>query len=138
MAKKRTQTPSKGRRALGGGRKRVLVVLFVPSVERDGTTAIDQLRRVDSALEMCGRVFGGATAYPKAKGIWRDDERGGALVRDEPVVVHCYTTPTDIEDGRNLAKLGTFCRKMGREARQGEIGLVVGDEYFAIRDFGEE
>jgi hypothetical protein len=27
---------------------------------------------------------------------------------------------------------------MGREARQGEIGLVVGDEYFAIRDFAEE
>jgi len=27
---------------------------------------------------------------------------------------------------------------MGREARQGEVGLVVGDEYFAIRDFAEE
>jgi len=27
---------------------------------------------------------------------------------------------------------------MGREARQGEVGLVVGDEYFAIRDYGEE
>jgi hypothetical protein len=27
---------------------------------------------------------------------------------------------------------------MGREARQGEIGLVVGDEYFAIREFAEE
>jgi hypothetical protein len=27
---------------------------------------------------------------------------------------------------------------MGRETRQGEIGLVVGDEYFAIREFGEE
>jgi len=27
---------------------------------------------------------------------------------------------------------------MGREAHQGEIGLVVGDEYFAIREFGEE
>jgi len=26
---------------------------------------------------------------------------------------------------------------MGREARQGEIGLVIGDEYFAIRDFAE-
>jgi hypothetical protein len=26
---------------------------------------------------------------------------------------------------------------MGREARQGEIGLVVGDEYFAIRKFAE-
>ncbi len=138
MAKTRTKTPGKGRRELGGGRKRVLVVLFVPSVERDGTTAIDQPRWVDSALEMFGRVFGGATAYPKAKGIWRDDERGRALVKDEPVVVHCYTTPTDIEDGRNLAELGSFCRKMGREARQGEIGLVIGDEYFAIRGFGEE
>jgi len=53
-------------------------------------------------------------------------------------VIHCYTTPADIQDDRSLADLGAFCRKMGREARQGEIGLVVGDEYFAIRDFGEE
>ena len=34
--------------------------------------------------------------------------------------------------------LGRFCRVMGREARQGEVGLVVGDEYFAIRDFSVE
>jgi hypothetical protein len=60
------------------------------------------------------------------------------LIRDEPVVVHCYTTPTDIQDADNLAELGRFCRRMGREARQGEIVLVVGDEYFAIRDYGEE
>jgi hypothetical protein len=60
------------------------------------------------------------------------------LVKDEPVLVHCYTTPADIEDSQNLAQLGTFCRTMGRDARQGEIGLVVGDEYFAIRDFAPE
>jgi hypothetical protein len=87
---------------------------------------------------MLGRVFGGATAYPKAKGIWPDDERGGALVKDEPVIVHCNTTPADISAQRNLTELGSFCRKMGRECRQREVGLVVGDEYFAIRDFGEE
>src|SRR5712672_446923 len=29
------------------------------------------------------------------------------------------------------------CRNWGREARQGEIGLVAGDEYFAILDFTE-
>jgi hypothetical protein len=114
------------------------VVLFVPSVERDGVTPIDQARWVDEALEMFGRVFGGATAYPRAQGIWRDDERGGGLVKDQPVVVHCYTTPADIEDSGNLAELGGFCRRMGREARQGEVGLVIGDEYFAIRDFAEE
>lgn len=88
MAEKRTKAAARNPRGLDGGRKRVLVVLFVPSVERDGATSIDQQHWVDAALEMFGRVFGGATAYPKAKGIWRDDDRGGALVKDEPVVVH--------------------------------------------------
>jgi hypothetical protein len=84
---------------------------------------------------MLGRVFGGATAFPRAMGVWRDDERDGALIRDEPVIVHCYTTPADIENDRNLAALGSFCRQLGRETHQGEVGLVIGDEYFAIRDF---
>jgi hypothetical protein len=135
---KRRKKPVRRQSLLKGGRKRVLVVLFVPSVERDGRTPIDQDRWVDAALDMFGRVFGGATAYPKAKGIWRDDERDGVLVRDEPVVVHCYTTPADIEEPGNLGELGSFCRTMGREARQGEVGLVIGDEYFAIREFSAE
>src|SRR3982751_2364886 len=94
MVEKRTKATAKKPKVLQGGRKRLLVVLFVPSVERDGTTSIDQQRWVNAALEMFGRVFGGATAYPKAKGIWRGDERGGVLVNDEPVVVHCYTRPS--------------------------------------------
>jgi hypothetical protein len=119
-------------------RKSVLLVLFVPSVQRDGITPVDQGYWVGEALETLGTVFGGATAYPRAKGIWRDDERGGHLVHDEPVVIHCYTTPEQIEDEIALAELGAFCRRLGREARQGEVGLVVGDEYFAIRDFYED
>jgi len=137
MAKTHTRKRAGAAGVLRGGRKRILVVLFVPSVERDGNTPIDQPRWVDLSLEMFGRVFGGATAYPKAKGVWRDDERGGALVKDEPVVVHCYTTPADVQDQRKLGEVGRFCRQMGREAHQGEVGLVIGDEYFAIRDFGD-
>ena len=120
---KRRRKPVRGRSLLKGGRKRVLVVLFVPSVEGDGTTPIPP-----GPLGRCGfgnvrRVFGGATAYPKAKGIWRDDERNGTLVKDEPVVVHCYTTPADIEDSTSLAELGSFCRTMGRDARgRGRVG----------------
>ncbi len=52
-------------------------------------------------------------------------------------MVQCYTTPGDIQDDANPAELGSFCKRMGHEARQGEIGLVVGDAYYAIRDFGE-
>ena len=123
--------------SLTEGGRRVLVVLFVPSVERDGSTPIDQATWVNEALTTLGTAFGGATAYPKARGVWRDDERGGVLVFDEPVVVHSYTVPEAIEDAAKLATLAAFCRRMGREANQGEIGLVIADQYFAIRDYRE-
>ena len=64
------------------GRKAVLVVLFVPSVERDGVTAINQDYWVGEALETLGRLFGGATAFPRTRGAWRDDEMGGVLVKE--------------------------------------------------------
>jgi hypothetical protein len=121
---------------LSGG-KRTLIVLFIPSVERDGNTAVDQSRWVDEAMKMFGSVFGGATAYPRAKGVWRDDERDGTLVFDEPVVIHGYTTPADAGSRPKLKKLAAFCRRMGRGARQGEIGLVIDDHYYAIRDYKE-
>jgi hypothetical protein len=69
--------------------------------------------------------------------VWRDDERQGNLVFDEPVVVHCYLVPEAIEDDANLAELAAFCRRLGRETNQGEIGLVIADEYFAIHDYTE-
>ena len=119
-------------------RKGVLVVLFIPSVERDGTTAINQEYWVEEALDILGQLYGGATAFPRARGVWRDDEMGGVLVKDQPVVINCYTTPTDIADPDRLGRLGSFCRRMGREAHQGEVGLVIGDEYLAFRDFSKE
>ena len=63
---------------------------------------------------------------------------GGVLVKDEPIVIHCYTTPEDINDPDRLNRLGDFCRRMGREAHQGEVGLIIGDEYLAFRDFSTE
>jgi len=119
-------------------RKAVLVVLFVPSVERDGSTAVNQEYWVEEALETLGRLYGGATAFPRARGVWRDEERGGVLIKDEPIVIHCYTTPEEITGADRLSELGRFCRRMGRETYQGEIGLVIGDEYLAFRDFSEE
>ena len=98
----------------------------------------EQASWVDDALATLGTLFGGATAYPRTRGVWRDDERDGALVFDEPVVMHCYTTPDDVEDEDKLGELARFCRRMGRETNQGEVGLVIGDEYVAIRNLDEE
>jgi hypothetical protein len=54
------------------------------------------------------------------------------------VVIHCYTTRENIEAASQLAELGRFCRHLGRATNQGEVGLIVGDEYLAFRDFAEE
>ena len=37
----------------------------------------------------------------------------------------------DIQNPRRLAELASFCRTMGRDARQGEIGPVIGAGYLA-------
>jgi hypothetical protein len=68
MAKAARKRSRRGQKVLSGGRKRVLVVLFVPSVERDGTTPIDQQRWVDASLEMFGRVFGRRNRLPERQG----------------------------------------------------------------------
>jgi hypothetical protein len=64
-------------------------------------------------------------------------KEGGELVKDEPVVFHCYTEPAVIKDLENQKELARFCRRMGRETDQGEIGLVIADEYLAITNFDE-
>src|SRR5437870_11844693 len=66
-----------------------LVVVFVPSKDRDGQP-IDQDRWVDEVLATLGRLFRGATAYPRGRGVWRDDARGGTLLTEEPVIIFSY------------------------------------------------
>ena len=51
-----------------------VLVLLIPSVDRH-EQAIDQEYWVTEALALLGRLFGGATAFPQGRGIWRDDER---------------------------------------------------------------
>ena len=104
-----------------------------------------QVRRSDGSVR---DVTGAELSYqvhPEHAGLvdevidWYDDVAAGLertalpCAGDEFALrrwaAHGYETDT--------AALGDFCRKLGREARQGEVGLVVGDEYFAIHDFSE-
>ncbi len=55
------------------------IVLFVRSRDRAGKP-IAHGSWVTKALETLGTLFRGATAYPPARGVWRDDQRGGQLV----------------------------------------------------------
>ena len=110
-------------------RESTLLVLFIPSRDRD-ERAIDQERWVTAALEFLGRQFGGATAFPQGRGVWRDDRRGGRLVFDEPVIVNCYTSEAALEAGAD--ELRAFLVEMGTQTAQGAVGLVIDRDYLEI------
>ncbi len=117
--------------ALEAQRKALLIVLFVPSVDRE-SERVDQDSWTRRSLEFLGKLFGGATAFPKAQGVWRDDEREGRLVWDEPVIVHCYAAVREMKQRANQVALGV-CREMGRSTNQGEVGLIIDNVYHAVR-----
>jgi hypothetical protein len=110
-------------------RESTLLVLFIPSRDRD-ERPIDQERWVMAALELLGRQFGGATAFPQGRGVWRDDRRGGRLVFDEPVIANCYTTEAALEAGAE--ELRAFLVEMGTQTVQGAVGLVIDRDYLEI------
>ena len=88
MAKKRPSKPGYGALFKAAKSASNLLVLFIPSQDRD-EEPIDQDHWRDEALTALGKLFGGATTYPKDKRIWRDHGQGGNLLFDEPIVVQC-------------------------------------------------
>lgn len=84
-----------------------------------------------------GRLFRGATAYPRGRGVWRDDQRGGALLHEEPVIVFSYAATEDLTAVSLTERYRTLSR-IGREANQGEIGVVIDGQYFGITEYAAE
>jgi hypothetical protein len=107
-----------------------LLVLFIPSRDRFDQP-IDQGYWVGQALEVLGTLFGGATAFPQGRGVWRDDAQGGKLLIDEPVVIQCYTSEEALE--RQAVALRDFLVRLGTEARQGAVGFVIDRDYLEIQ-----
>src|SRR5271168_4023761 len=112
------------------------VTLFVPSVDREGEP-IDQAYWTDQAITTFGTLFRGATAFPPGRGVWRDDERGGVLVYDDTQMVVSYVNGEILGDDEVLKRLRGFLCRMGREANQGEVGIVIDGSYFGIIEYGD-
>ncbi len=106
-----------------------LLVLFIPSVNRR-SEPIAQAAWVDEALTVLGRCFGGATAFPQGRGVWRDDASGGDLLYDDPVIIECYTTEEALDE--HCKDLHRFLVTMGTETGQGAVGFVIDRDYLEI------
>jgi hypothetical protein len=107
------------------------IVIFIPSVDRTGEE-IDQPFWRDAALDEMAQLFRGATALPPGRGAWRADD--GSIVLEDTAVVFSIANPGDVT-ASGLEALGQFARRLGSEARQGEVGLIVGDRYHPITDY---
>src|SRR4051812_21374896 len=81
------------------GRGDDTVIIFIPSHERDGKTEVkDQDVWASQGLELMGKLFGGATGFPNLRGIWRDDEQGGRMLEDRPIMIQSLAKRADVEN----------------------------------------
>ncbi len=108
------------------------VTLFIPNKDQLGR-ALDQDHWADEALKALGRLFRGATAFPPGKGVWRDDARGGKLLQEITVMVVSYVPRAELKN--NLPALRAFLHRFGREANQGEVGIIINGSYYGISRF---
>lgn len=110
-----------------------LLVLYIPSADRQGDAIgkNEQARWVRVAMKVLGKNLGGATAFPRGLGVWRDDAQGGKLVWDKPVVIQCYTNEADLE--HRMPALREFLESMGTRTKQGAVGLVIDHDYYEIQ-----
>ena len=80
----------------------------------DGYSAVPPRFRME-------RVFGVMTA------------RGGTLLQEITVMVVSYAQKTDLE--KNMMELRVFLHRFGREANQGEVGLIISGNYYGISEY---
>jgi hypothetical protein len=58
-------------------------------------------------------------------------------VQEEPVIVFSYVTEADLTTNA-LSELYRTLSRMGRQANQGEIGVVIDGKYYGITEYVEE
>src|SRR5262245_9403591 len=123
------------RQRLRFGRADDSVILFIPSHARDKTRINDQDAWASRALELMGKLYGGATGFPNLRGIWRDDEHGGKLLDDEPIMIQSLAKRADVENPDKLEELAQFLKLMGKKTKQGAIAVVFNDAIHYITHF---
>jgi hypothetical protein len=109
------------------------VVLFIPDLDRAGKS-IDQEYWIEEGLRAMGRLFRGATAFPRGHGVWRDDDAEGKLLEEQTVMIVSYVDPRLLTSA-TLRRLREFLHRFGRETRQGEVGIVIDSKYYGISTF---
>jgi hypothetical protein len=111
------------------------VILFIPSHARDKSRLKDQAEWASQALELMGKLYGGATGFTNLTGIWRDDENDGQLLDDKPIMIQSLAKREDVEDQAKIGELATFLKRMGKTTKQGAVAVVFNNAIHFISSY---
>jgi hypothetical protein len=111
------------------------VILFIPSHARDKKPLRDQDVWASKALELMGKLFGGATGFTGLCGIWRDDEHGGQLLDDRPIMIQSLAKREDVADPAKIGELASFLKLMGKTTKQGAVAVVFNNAIHFISNY---
>jgi len=111
----------------------VLVIVFIPTQDKNSKPLKDAKMWLNAGITLLSELFGGATVMT-AQGCWFNPETE-EIVREDVNLVHSYVSIDDAKKVDNFLKLGNFLHRMGAEANQGEIGVVVDQVFHRITNY---
>ncbi|MEX0718815.1 MAG: hypothetical protein WD066_19640 [Planctomycetaceae bacterium] len=118
--------------SLMGDERQDLVILFIPSHDKNQKEIPDQAEWANAAMELFGEQFRGATAFEAFAGVYRTDD--GKVLWDKPILIESYMPRDMLLDPVNLRELLQFAKRMGRETNQAAVGMIVNSVFHEITD----
>lgn len=82
-----------------------------------------------------GKLYGGATGFTHLCGIWRDDENGGKLLEDKPIMIQSLARREDVENPANIDEMAKFLKRMGKTTKQGAVAIVFNNAIHFISNY---
>lgn len=116
-------------------RDEVVIAVIIPSDDANGLP-IAQLDWCAQATEMLRSLYGNGNVVATACGTAYTETPVGAMSSAAlPRVVYATVSEAVSRDADRLGMLSSFLRRFGREAKQPEVGVVVGNYYYALASF---
>ena len=115
------------------GIRQDLVILIIPSHDRENKPISDQEFWAEAAMDLFADLYRGATALETFKGVYKSSD--GTILYDKPIMIESYVDRSDLEDPTKLAELLRFIKRMGKKTKQAAVGLVINSVFHEITDF---
>lgn len=101
------------------------LLVFVPEGDRTSKTVpVDlQDRWVIRLLDLFGALFGGATAYGRGVGVWRDP--AGRTHWDRVTVIESWVNPALPGNAKRSARVWRALERMRADLKQKVVGCIL-------------